>query len=93
MPIIYLDGTSYAFSTLTMEETDPAVDDLGEELQNYEHIQHLNLSKNGIKDISTMAFLTHLLTVNVSSNAIGDIKFLSELADSDKLQFLQVSFI
>ena len=74
-----------------MEETDPPVTDLGDELQNYEHIQHLNLQKNSLRDIASMAFLPHLLTVNVSNNAIGSIKFLSELKDSDKLLFLQVS--
>ncbi len=88
---LIVDGSSYAFAALTLEESDPPVTDMGEELQNYEHIQHLNLQKNSLRDIASMAFLPHLLTVNVSSNAIGSIKFLSELADSDKLQFLQVS--
>ena len=67
------------------------MEDLGQELQNYEHLQHLNLSKNGLRDIASIAYLNHLLTVNVSTNAIGSIKFLEELADSDRLQFLQVS--
>lgn len=72
-----------------MEETDPPVEDLGTTLQQYEHLQHLQLSKNGLRDISTMAYLPHLLTVNVSTNAIGSIKFLEEYAGSDRLQFLQ----
>ena len=38
-----------------------------------------------------MAYLPHLLTVNVGTNAIGSIKFLEEYAGSDRLQFLQVS--
>jgi Leucine-rich repeat (LRR) protein len=74
-----------------MEETDPPVEDLGQELQNYEHLQHLNLSKNGIRDIASMAYLLHLLTVNVSTNAIGSIKFLEEIGSTERLQFLQVS--
>ena len=74
-----------------MEEQDPPVEDLGQELQNYEHLQHLNLSKNGLRDIASIAYLHHLLTVNVSTNAIGSIKFLEELGGSDRLQFLQVS--
>ena len=86
------DGSSYAFAALTLEETDPPVTDMGMELQNYEHIQHLNLRKNSLAEIDSMAFLTHLLTVNVSENRIASIKFLSELQDSDKLQFLQVSY-
>ena len=78
--------------SLTIEEQDPPVEDMGQELMNYEHLQHLNLSKNGIRDISSMAHLLHLLTVNVSSNAIGSIKFLEELGSSERLQFLQVRF-
>ena len=77
--------------SLTLEETDPPVEDLGMELQNYEHLQHLNLSKNGIREISSMAYLLHLLTVNVSTNAIGSIKFLEEIGSTERLQFLQVS--
>lgn len=77
--------------SLTIEEQDPPVEDMGTELQCYEHLQHLNLSKNGIRDISSMAYLLHLLTVNVSSNAIGSIKFLEDIGTSERLQFLQVS--
>ena len=74
-----------------MEETDPPVEDLGNELQQYEHLQHLYLKQNGLRDISGIAHLNHLLTVNASTNAIGSIKFLEELGGSDRLQFLQVS--
>lgn len=87
----FADGSSYAFVSLTIEEQDPPVEDMGQELQNYEHLQHLNLAKNGVRDISSMAYLLHLLTVNVSNNAIGSIKFLEELGGSERLQFLQVS--
>lgn len=72
-----------------MEETEPPVEDLLNELQQYEHLQHLHMSKNGIRDISTIAYLPHLLTINVSSNALRSVKFLEELAGSDKLNFLQ----
>ena len=87
-----VDGSSYAFAALTMEETDPPVEDLGNELQQYEHLQHLYLKQNGLRDISSIAHLHHLLTVNASTNAVGSIRFLEELGDSDRLQFLQVSF-
>ena len=91
-PFLLSDGSSYAFAALTMEETDPPVEDLGQELQSYEHLQHLYLSKNGIRDISSIAYLHHLLTINVNTNAVGSIKFLEELGGSeDRLQFLQVS--
>jgi len=60
-------------------------------LQSYEHLQHLNLSKNGLRELSSIAYLQHLLTVNASTNAIGSIKFLEELTGTDRLQFLQVN--
>lgn len=85
------DGSSYAFSTLTMEESDPPVTDLGNELANYEHLQHLHLSKNAIKEISSIGSLPELVTVNCSTNAVADIRFLLELKGSDRLAFLQVS--
>lgn len=72
-----------------MEETDPPVEDLGAELQQYEHLQHLYLKQNGLRDLSSIAYLHHLLTVNASTNAVGSIKFLEQLGDSDRLQFLQ----
>ena len=74
-----------------MEETDPPVEDMGMFLQNYEHLQHLNLSKNGLRDIASCAYLQHLLTVNVGTNAVTSLKFLEELGGSERLQFLQVS--
>ena len=88
---LYIDGSSYAFVSLSIEEQDPPVEDMAQELNQYEHLQHLNLSKNGVRDIQCMAYLLHLLTVNVSNNAIGSIEFLTSLAGTDRLQFLQVS--
>jgi len=48
-------------------------------------LQHLYLSKNGIRDLSSIAHLPQLLTVNASTNAIGSIKFLEEYAGTDRL--------
>ena len=85
-----IDGSSFAFAAMTMEETDPPVEDLGNNLMHYEHLQHLNFSKNGLRDISSIAALPYLLTVNVATNAVASIKFLEELGGSERLQFLQV---
>ena len=75
-----------------MEDTDdPKVGDLGDCLKQYEHLQHLYLKGNDLRDIETISYLSHLLTVNASTNSIGSIRFLEPLAGSDKLQFLQVS--
>jgi len=81
------DGSSYAFMALTMEETDPPVEDLGTELASYVNLEHLYLKQNGLRDIKTITNLKQLLTVNCSTNKIGSIKFLEEIG-TDSLLFL-----
>jgi Leucine-rich repeat (LRR) protein len=87
-----VDGSSYAFAALTMEDTeDPKVGDLGDELRAYEHLQHLYMKGNDIRDIGSIAHLYHLLTVNFNTNSISSIRFFEELGgDNTRLQFLQV---
>lgn len=82
-----IDGSSYAFMALTMEETDPPVEDLGTELASYVNLEHLYLKQNGLRDIKTITNLKQLLTVNCSTNKIGSIKFLEEIG-TDSLLFL-----
>lgn len=76
---------------MTLEDTeDPKVGDLGDELRNYEHLQHLYLKGNDIRSIESIAHLYHLLTVNCNTNSVASIKFLEELSgDNTRLQFLQ----
>ena len=78
---------------MTLEDTEePKIGDLGDELRQFEHLQHLYLKGNDIRKIDSIAHLYHLLTVNCNTNNIGSIKFLEELAgDNQRLQFLQVS--
>lgn len=84
-----IDGSSYAFTALTIQETE--VTDLGTELQQYEHLQHLYLKQNQIQSIDSIGYLQHLLTVDANTNSVKSIKFLEELGGSENLQFLQVS--
>jgi len=72
-------------------EGDDKFGDLGEYLKQYEHLQHLYLKGNDIRDIESISYLNHLLTVNCSSNNVGSIRFLEPIG-TEKLQFLQVSF-
>ena len=67
------------------------MEDLGNELQTYEHLQDLQLKGNGIRDLSSIGYLQYLLQVDASNNAIGSVKFLEELGGSENLQFLSVS--
>jgi len=50
--IINLDGQSYAYSTLNMEEKE--IQELGDVLNTYVHLQNVNLNKNDIRDISVV---------------------------------------
>ena len=56
----YVDGSSYAFTKLTIEDQKD-VEDLGNELQTYEHLQDLQLKGNGIRDLSSIGYLQYLL--------------------------------
>lgn len=82
-----LDGHSYAYSTLILEEKE--IQELGDLLRPYKHLSNLNLNKNDIRDISCVVDLTYLLTLSCSGAAIKSLDFLSENPAS--LQYLQVS--
>ena len=87
--LIDLDGSSFAFTCMNLAEQESPIQDLGELLRPYEHIQDLNLSKNEIGDISSIVAFNYLLVLDASSNSITSIGFLENTADG--LQFLQVS--
>merc|ERR1712151_248456 len=91
------DGSSFAFTVLNLAGGDEPVleepiQDLKAEdglcdLNQYEFIQHINLSKNDIRDISTFVSFPHLLTINCSQNSIRSIQFMEEF--SSHMQFVQ----
>ena len=79
----HLDGSSFAFSVLNLaggEEPvlEEPIQDLKSEdglsdLQTYEHLQHMNLSKNDIRELAVIAHFPHLLTLNASGNQVKSI--------------------
>lgn len=83
------DGSSYAYTSLSLAEKE--VQELGEHLRPYVHLQNLNLSKNDIRNIEEVIHLEFLLSINASTNSIKDITFLKNYPES--LQYLQVSVI
>lgn len=91
--ISFKDGSSYAFSALTIEGTSPAVESLGNDLGTYEHLQHINMSKNALRGFESIENLPYLLTVNFSKNCIANINFLGDLGETDRLSFLHVGYI
>lgn len=55
----------------------------------YVHLQNLNISKNDIRDVSTVAELPHLVNFQAAGCAIKDLDFLA--LNPSNLQYLQVS--
>jgi len=51
-------------------------------LQSFIHLRYVDLSKNNLKDISSLSYLTHLLTVKVDYNKLQSAKM-------EELPFLQ----
>lgn len=70
-----VDGSGFAYRTL---------DCIGKRISGikaieaYAHLQHVDLSQNGIKDIAPVKGLPHLLRLNLSSNEIPDVKSWDE---------------
>jgi len=79
------DGSSYAFSQLTLEEKE--IQELGVLLRPYQHLQNINLSKNALIEINEVMHLQYLININAQGNQIADIKFFEEYSQS--LEYLQ----
>jgi hypothetical protein len=54
----YLDGSTYAYSVLNIDGKN--FEDLGEELQNYEHLREVYLNKNKFSNIDKLRTLKFL---------------------------------
>ena len=61
------------------------------DLSSFEHLQHIDLSKNDVRDVNMIVALPHLITLNASSNQIKSMEIFAEATDS-QLQFLQVRY-
>lgn len=70
------DNRSYAYVSLQVKALEIA--DLYDCLDRLEHIRYLNLSGNGIKDISSMAKLKFLREVILEDNKIESVDFLND---------------
>lgn len=84
-----LDGTSYAFTRLTLEKL--SLQELGGVLESYANIQSISFNNNEIRDIASVQTLPYLLNLQASNNVIQSVQFFSEASHS--LQFLQVSIL
>ena len=73
-----VDGSSYAFTKLTLEKL--GLQELGGVLESYSHLQNINLNNNEIRDISSVQTLPYLLNLQATHNAIQSVQFFSESA-------------
>ena len=71
-----LDGSTYAYSVLNIDAKN--FDDLGDELQNYEHLREVYLNKNKFSNIDKLRTLKFLQILEAKDNKIADNFFMSE---------------
>ena len=79
----FTDCKSSAYSTLNLEEKE--IQELGTILEPYVNLTNVNLSKNDIRDVSTVLNMPSLVNLIASTNQIDSIMFL---ADGGALPFL-----
>ena len=93
-----VDGSSYAFAYLNVEEKDPAIQELWDcnensankgacAIEKYQFLRVVNLSKNGFLSIDKVKCLTYLYELYATNNQISDIDFLT--ISGKQLKFLQ----
>lgn len=72
----FLDGSTYAYSVLNIEGHN--FSDLGEDLQNYEHLREVYLNKNKFPNIDKLRTLKYLQILEAKDNNITDNFFMAE---------------
>ena len=81
---IITDGATYAFSVLNLNGN--GINDLGDQLQNYEHLREVYLNGNAFTNIDKLRTLSLLQILEAKDNKIMDNYFMSET--NQQLQFL-----
>lgn len=76
-------GTSVAYTELVVEEKE--VEDI-ERVRNYPHLHHVSFGGNSLKDLTPLASLPDLLTLDVSNNELTDALDFGEGKTSNNLQ-------
>ncbi|KAL8424255.1 hypothetical protein Efla_002873 [Eimeria flavescens] len=83
------DGTAYAFTRLTC--CGKGVTGLPDRLRLYVHLRYIDISGNKIQQLTALARLPHLLTLNAAGNMIEDISCLSSMEALPRLALLNLS--
>ena len=93
-----IDGSSFAFSYLNVEESNPLIQELVDvnedssnkgicALEKYNFIRILNLNKNAVSSIEKIKSLDFLFELSAAGNAITDINFMADSPQT--LKYLQ----
>jgi len=81
------DGSSYAFSTLTVDEPETPFEVMGDDIKNYTNLLNVSLTKNQFREVNNLADLPYVMNLNVSENKIAQIDWMSNM---NTMQYLQV---
>jgi Leucine-rich repeat (LRR) protein len=81
------DGSSYAFSTLTVDEPETPFEVMGDDIKNYTNLLNVSLTKNQFREVDNLAELPYVLNLNISENKIAQIDWMSNM---NTMQYLQV---
>mmetsp|Transcript_35282 Transcript_35282/g.75168 ORF Transcript_35282/g.75168 Transcript_35282/m.75168 type:complete len:322 (+) Transcript_35282:114-1079(+) len=77
-----MDGSGIAYRTANCADKRIGV---VKGIENYVHLNHLDLSSNSIKDISYLKNLKNLLKLNLSSNCVANLKSLDPGEEGDEV--------
>jgi len=81
------DGSSYAFSTLTVDEPETPFEVMGDDIKNYTNLLNVSLTKNQFREVNNLADLPYVMNLNISENKIAQIDWM---ANMNTMQYLQV---
>lgn len=78
------DGLSYVYTTLNLNKQ--KLEHLGNALLMFKHLRYISMTNNKLTDISCIAKLPRLVTLDASKNHIKNIDFFGD--ENDSLQYL-----
>lgn len=71
-----VDGGGYAFTKLDASGRD--LTDLGNKVEQYEHLRHVVVSNNKIVDLTPVSKLPHVISLTASTNAVANLDCMKE---------------
>jgi len=83
------DNRGYAYLSLNLAEKELEV--LRPDIESFIHLSRVDLSKNNLKEISALAALPNLISINASENAIETVEILENKGTLQNLRTLDLS--